>query len=203
MKPVFQRLRVTLRGGTSEDRSALRLPGVDLVDADAEVVVVAGGPDGLREARAETELPIIALVERLDRSSANALLDAGADGIVTSDFAPERMSAALRAAGEGLLVFPPEARQAVQPPVLTARQKQILGLVVIGLSNRDIAQRLFVAEATVKSHLTGIFAKLGVSSRKEAAHLVLHPHSGLGPGVLSISGDEQVQQGYGAPTLGS
>ena len=165
-------------------------------------MVVAGGLDDLREARTETELPIIALVDRLDRSSANALLEAGADGIVISDFAPERMSAALRAAGEGLLVFPPEARRAVQPPLLTARQKQILGLVVIGLSNRDIAQRLYIAEATVKSHLTGIFAALGVSSRKEAADLVLHPHSGLGHGVLSISGDEQVQQGYGAPTMG-
>ena len=193
---------MTLRGCTSEDRSALRLPGVKLVDADADVVVVAGGPDSLREARAQTGLPIIALVERLDRATANVLLQAGADGIVTPDFAPARMSAALRAAGEGLLVFPPEARQAVQPPLLTARRKQILGLVVIGLSNRDIAQRLYIAEATVKSHLTGIFAALGVSSRKEAADLVLHPHSGLGPGVLSISGDEQVQQGYGAPTIG-
>ncbi|NUQ90858.1 MAG: response regulator transcription factor, partial [Glycomyces artemisiae] len=53
-------------------------------------------------------------------------------------------------------------------PALTARESEIVGLLAEGLGNRQIAQRLFVTEATVKTHLVHIFAKLGVDSRTAA-----------------------------------
>jgi DNA-binding NarL/FixJ family response regulator len=56
----------------------------------------------------------------------------------------------------------------------------------MGFTNQEIANKLLLAESTVKSHLTSIFSKLGVRGRSEAAALVLDPTSGLGTGVLAI-----------------
>ncbi len=70
--------------------------------------------------------------------------------------------------------------------MLSIREKQVLGLVTMGLMNSEIAERLFLAESTVKSHLSSAFAKLGVRSRHEAVELVINPDCGLGPGILSL-----------------
>jgi DNA-binding CsgD family transcriptional regulator len=75
----------------------------------------------------------------------------------------------------------------VAPRALSYREKQILGLVVLGLTNRQIADRLFVAESTVKTHLSSSLRKLDARSRAEAAALVLDPDEGYGPSILSIS----------------
>jgi DNA-binding NarL/FixJ family response regulator len=81
----------------------------------------------------------------------------------------------------------------VQPPVLSTREKQILGLVVMGYMNSQIATTLFLAESTVKSHLSSAFGKLGVRSRNEAVSLILDPDRGLGMGILGLVGGEPVE----------
>jgi DNA-binding NarL/FixJ family response regulator len=63
--------------------------------------------------------------------------------------------------------------------VFSYREKQVLELVLAGLTNGEIAGRLYLSESTVKSHLASSFRKLGVSSRVEAARRVLDPDSGL------------------------
>jgi DNA-binding NarL/FixJ family response regulator len=74
----------------------------------------------------------------------------------------------VRAVCAGQLALPPMARaRAVRPP-LSHREKQTLDLLVLGLTNAQIAQHLYIAESTVKCHLTSIFSKLGVRSRNEA-----------------------------------
>jgi ATP/maltotriose-dependent transcriptional regulator MalT len=86
----------------------------------------------------------------------------------------------------GQVVFPATAVERARP-ALTVREKQVLGMVVLGFSNAEIAQKLFVAETTVKSHLSSAFAKLGVRSRRAAADAILDPVNGLGTGILAIS----------------
>jgi two-component system, NarL family, response regulator DesR len=95
--------------------------------------------------------------------------------------------ATVRAVHAGQLVVPPELRRQVDRPDLTMREKQTLSLVVLGLSNGEIASKLFVTEHTVKSHLSAAFRKLGVSSRAEAARVIADPSEGLGVGILAIT----------------
>lgn len=70
---------------------------------------------------------------------------------------------------------------------LSNREKQVLGLVVLGFTNRDIARQLYLAESTIKSHMQSILAKLDVGSQKEAVAAVLDPERGLGLGVLALT----------------
>jgi DNA-binding NarL/FixJ family response regulator len=63
-------------------------------------------------------------------------------------------------------------RQLVSPPALSYREKEVLELASRGLTNSQIASRLFLAESTVKTHLSSAFRRLGVSSRREAAALM-------------------------------
>lgn len=113
---------------------------------------------------------------------------AGADGIVLEHELETTLVPALHAVLSGQLVLPRTLREHLAPAALSARERQVLGLVVLGFSNREVAAKLHVAEATVKSHLTTSFRKLGVRSRAEASALILDPHDGLGLGILSIAG---------------
>ena len=72
---------------------------------------------------------------------------------------------------------------------LTTREKQILTLMVTGQTNSQIASELFLAESTVKSHLSSAFGKLGVSSRSEAAAVILDPDRGHGLGIGNVHAD--------------
>ena len=90
----------------------------------------------------------------------------------------------------GQTAVPRMLRASVRAPSLSFREKQILGMVVMGFTNCEIASRLFLAESTVKSHLSAAFRKLGVQSRSEAASLILDPHGSLGPGILAITGSD-------------
>lgn len=136
------------------------------VDADARLVVISE-PEGDHSAaiRRCLRLGVAGFVER-------ARLDAV-------------LVPTVRAVAVGQSVVPLQAQDS-SAPHLTNREKQVLGLVVMGLGNAEIAERLYVAESTVKSHLNTAFAKLGVSSRNHAVALILDPQSGLGSGILTI-----------------
>ncbi len=114
-------------------------------------------------------------------------LDAGADGIVDDDSVAAALAPTIEAIWAGQLAVPRPFRSQVQTLVLSNREKQVLGLVVMGLSNGEIASRMYLAESTVKSHLSSAFSKLGVHSRNEAAAMILDPDSNLGPGIIAIT----------------
>jgi DNA-binding NarL/FixJ family response regulator len=135
--------------------------------------------------------PDLAIVVVADSSSPRALraaLAAGADGVIAAENVSQALPLALRSVWTGQITLPREWNERTSRPPLSAREKQILGMVVLGFSNADIASQLFLAESTVKSHLSSAFSRLGVRSRAEAAALILDEERGLGAGILTISG---------------
>jgi DNA-binding NarL/FixJ family response regulator len=169
---------------------------VDALDVDAVDVVVIGCPrlrsEDLESIQQSCEtLPEVrfVVVAPVDARVVRRAFDAGIDGLVRVDQIDECLGAAVQAVCVGQLTLPRHFRAYLGKPVLSTREKQILGMVVMGYTNSQIARTLFVTESTVKSHLSSVFAKLGVRSRNEAAELVLDPESGIGTGILTISGE--------------
>ncbi|WP_347038298.1 response regulator transcription factor [Glutamicibacter halophytocola] len=101
-------------------------------------------------------------------------VDAGAMGYLLKDAAPEEIFTAVRGAARGKSVMSaPVASKLFRRPrnpdeALTPREAELLSLLVEGLGNKELSQRLFISEATVKTHLAHIYAKLGVETRVEA-----------------------------------
>ncbi|HYH54467.1 MAG TPA: response regulator transcription factor [Solirubrobacterales bacterium] len=124
-----------------------------------------------------------------------AALRAGVAGLVRESDVATTLAGTVRAVGGGQLAVPIELGRQIEKPVLSRRQKQVLGLVVLGLSNGEIAAKLHLSEHTVKCHLYASFRKLGVSSRDEAVSLILDPDEGLGTGILVISQGKAVGGG--------
>ena len=121
------------------------------------------------------------------RDDARAVIAQGADAVLLDEDVPDLVPAALRAALAGLLALSAPLGPAVERPPLTPREKQVLALVVMGYTNKEIADQLVLAESTVKSHLFSAFRRLGVRSRSEAVALITDPARGLGSGILTIA----------------
>jgi DNA-binding NarL/FixJ family response regulator len=83
-------------------------------------------------------------------------------------------------------VVPTALGRHIAPRPLSHREKEILALVVLGLTNGQIASRLFLAESTVKTHISSAFRKLDVRSRAEAAARIQDPEAGYGVGILDL-----------------
>lgn len=140
---------------------------------DAEVL------SALRRVRGRAPETRIVVVAADAGGAARQALNAGADAFVPRGAADRLLAPALHAVLAGLVCVPREARRLLAKPTFSHREKEVLGLLVTGLTNRQIASRLFLAESTVKSHLVSAFSKLGVRSRKDAVALLLDPAEGL------------------------
>jgi DNA-binding NarL/FixJ family response regulator len=135
------------------------------------------------------QAPLIVVCSSIERWGIREALMAGASGVVLWDDLGLALAPTIRAVLAGQACVPRAHSRQIEPPALSSREKQILGLIVMGYSNGQIAQQLFLAESTVKSHLSSAFGKLGVRSRNEAVHLILDPERGLGMGILAIGGE--------------
>jgi DNA-binding NarL/FixJ family response regulator len=125
----------------------------------------------------------------IERWGVRTALAAGVAGVVTSEDLESALGPCVEAVLTGQTCVPREYGRQIDPPALSTREKQILGLVVMGYMNSQIARQLFLAESTVKSHLSSAFGKLGVRSRNEAVSLILDPERGLGMGILGLGGE--------------
>jgi DNA-binding NarL/FixJ family response regulator len=179
-------------------------PAAPGADADAAVVLLgpAAGRDALRGLRAQAPgCRLVGILRDGDgsrRAARRALLD-GADGLVRERDVPAALAATVRAVLAGQVVLPREAREQAEPGHLSAREREALTMVVLGLTNKEIAARLFVAESTVKSHLKSAFGKLGVASRAEATELLLTRDASFGAGIVTLTAGAPEPVPAGAP----
>jgi len=133
----------------------------------------------------------IALTSFKDEDLVQGALQAGAIGYLLKDVSSEDLAQAIRSAHAGRPALASEAAQALiqmslkGPAVgadLTDREREVLALMVAGLSNPDIADRLVISRGTVKAHVSSILSKLGAASRTEAASLAVQNHLMTKPG---------------------
>lgn len=180
-------------GSVAGESARLDPGGLLVADAAPEVVIVDPGPDGTAEdlaglVGAAGRSGVVVLGPVVDEDRLATLLAGRAWGYVSRDATPERLQDAVRAVGGGLLAIDPLLAGSlfVAPgdplrPVplteggaveeLTAREREVLQLVALGLANKAIARDLAISEHTVKFHVASILAKLGAGSRTEAAHI--------------------------------
>ncbi|GAA1692141.1 response regulator transcription factor [Glycomyces endophyticus] len=148
-------------------------PDVVLMDLQ-----LGAGPDGFAVAEEVAALDdpprVLVLTTYESDADVHRAVAAGATGYLLKACPPEELFAAIRAADRGESSLSPKVAARVLDqarsgrPALTARESEIAALLAEGLGNRQIAQRLFITEATVKTHLVHLFAKLGVDSRTAA-----------------------------------
>lgn len=144
---------------------------------------------------------VILVSERAREGEARRAVEQGADAVVLVDDLDRALLPVLLAVQAGHVTVPRQTRHELGRAVLTTREKQILGLVVVGLTNAQIASKLYLAESTIKSHLSSAFAKLGVSSRYEAVGVILDPERGRGLGVLTMPPERITATGAVAPRV--
>ena len=170
-------------------------PDVVLMDINMPVL---DGVEATRALRAlEPPIAVLVLTTFGEDDVLWAAIEAGAAGFVLKDSSAESLIAAVRAVAGGgawfdaavtpqLLdryrqVVAPAARDAARRDLLTEREHEVLRLIARGATNGEIAQTLFVAEATVKTHVGSVFAKLGVRDRA-AAIVFAYDHGVVTPG---------------------
>jgi DNA-binding NarL/FixJ family response regulator len=128
----------------------------------------------LRRLSRETPEPAIVVVSPSATATAvRRTLDAGADALVFEPEMEQALVATMRAVASGQSVVPRNLRAGVERPNLSHREREVLTLVCDGMTNAAIAETLFLAESTIKSHMASIFTKFGVHSRKEAVAVFL------------------------------
>lgn len=122
------------------------------------------------------ETKVVMLSSFAERRAVLDAIDAGAVGYLLKDGGMDEIVRALEAAARGEAPLSPRAAQAIlsarparQLPSLSAREREVAELVAAGLRNRDIAERMGIAEKTVKTHLTRVYQRLGVATRTELA----------------------------------
>lgn len=133
---------------------------------------------------------VILICERSGEGDIRKALDAGARALVPLSEVGEALLPVIGVVRAGQVSVPGPSGNEAGRKVLTAREKQVLGQVVLGMTNAEIAGKLFLAESTVKSHLSSAFMKLGVTSRNEATALILNPATGVGLGILTIPSEQ-------------
>jgi len=140
--------------------------------------------ESLAESRSAHEFATVLLSDRSDSRAISEALRAGARAVLPLELLPDQLIGAVSAAARGLVILPADlvtslfapaqaspvsTRELAEP--LTAREREVLGMLAGGLANKQIASRLAISEHTVKFHVASILGKLGAGSRTEAVSI--------------------------------
>ncbi|MFD7071532.1 response regulator [Streptomyces sp. NPDC059913] len=163
----------------------IRMPETDGLEATRRILAAPGADDADRAGEPPPGRPRVIILTTFDLDRyVYAALSAGASGFLLKDVTPEQLVSAVRTVRTGdALLAPAITRRLVQRftrqgadaaalhrdlAALTPRELEVLGLLARGLSNAELAARLHLAEATVKTHVARILAKLGLRDRVQA-----------------------------------
>lgn len=192
MQPDFELVGEAQNGREAVDMAGELQPDIVLMDLNMPVM------DGIEAssliAEKHPHIKVLVLTSFSDRSHIVPALQTGAIGYMLKDVEPDQLAEAIRSAHKGNVQLHPdissELFSRMQSPIaeekestsirhqsidsLTPRELEVLGLLTKGLSNKDIAQSLVVAEKTVKTHVSSILSKLGLTDRTQAALFAVH-----------------------------
>ena len=180
---------ITVVGTASNGEEAVRQVITlepDVILMDVRMPVIDGLAATVQIRRDFPNTLILMLTTFDDDALVSAALQAGANGYLLKDLPPADLAKAIRAANSGVYQLDPTiagkliANRVVPPNVpppsaippvagLTEREREVLKLVSTGATNREIANELYIGEATVKSHISNILGRLGLRDRTQAA----------------------------------
>ena len=193
IKPDLQLVGEASNGREAVELCAQAQPDVVLMDLMMPEMSGAAATAAIR--KQWPQIQIIALTSFQEKEMVREALQAGAIGYLLKNVSADDLAAAIREARAGRSTLAPEAIQALiqaEPTLriseedlaaafeLTPREQEVLALMVEGLSNPDIAERLVVSRSTAKAHVSNILSKMGVSNRAEAISLALQYNPAAG-----------------------
>ncbi|OKK12881.1 LuxR family transcriptional regulator [Streptomyces sp. CB02488] len=171
----------------TEVLAAVAAGPVDVVLMDLRMPVMDGTEATRRLTEEHPEVAVVILTTFADDDSILAALSAGATGYLTKNAGRQDITRAIRAAAAGQSVLDREVQNRLlatvrtKPPApaqplprdITPREREVLTLIGQGLPNRAIAEKLFISEATVKTHINNLFAKADIKDRADAVRRAL------------------------------
>jgi NarL family two-component system response regulator LiaR len=155
-------------------------PDVVLMDMQLPHIDGIGATEAIKNAN--PEIQVLVLTSFVEKDLVQRAIQAGAVGYLTKGATKVEIAEAIRAANAGQTMLSPEATQALIQATkapqnlgadLTKRQREVLKLMVSGLNNNEIGERLFLSPSTVSYHVSEILAKLGAANRAEASALAV------------------------------
>lgn len=167
---------------SSGEEAATAIPSAspDLVMMDLDMGTGMHGAEAIKRLRSDSvDVPVLVFTTYDTDADVVRTVDAGAIGYLLKDSTPDEIFGAVRGAVAGRSVLSPTVAsrlvQQMQRPqeALTARESELLSLLAEGMTNRELGKALFISEATVKTHLGHIYAKLGVDNRSAAVSVAL------------------------------
>ncbi|KDQ01337.1 response regulator transcription factor [Rhodococcus sp. GOMB7] len=167
---------------SSGEEAATAIPSAspDLVMMDLDMGTGMHGAEAIKRLRSDSvDVPVLVFTTYDTDADVVRAVDAGAIGYLLKDSTPDEIFGAVRGAVAGRSVLSPTVAsrlvQQMQRPqeALTARESELLSLLAEGMTNRELGKALFISEATVKTHLGHIYAKLGVDNRSAAVSVAL------------------------------
>lgn len=171
----FEVVGAGANGAEGAELAAEHRPDVVLMDLSMPEV---DGVEGTRRiVTAQPGTPVVILTSFSERDRILDAIDAGAVGYLLKDSDPDELLRGVRSAAAGESPFSPKAAKALltigsqrrAADELTPREREVLRALSTGLANKQIARRLGISEKTVKTHLTSVFNRIGVTDRTQAA----------------------------------